>query len=930
MKQNISLSLFFPAYNEEANITASVKQAEAVLKDSVNDYEIIIVDDGSTDRTPEIADELAKKNPRVKVVHHSPNQGYGAAVWSGITRATKDYVFFTDADLQFDLKELPRLLAFVPEYKVVLGYRAKRQDPFMRLLNAKGWNVLNRLLFGLKVKDIDCAFKLFERKLIINLPIKSRGAMMSAELLIHLQRQGVPFKEVPVTHLPRIAGSPTGAKISVIRRAFKELLQTYRGDLGNVTQRQLVKFSIVGGFNTLLDLLIYFILTRNLDFFEHHLILAKIVSYGTGSVTGFLMNRQWTFRRKGRIQFHEVGRFYVTVVMAILINAVSLFVLLRLFNSHDLPAVVFATIITFMWNFTISKFWVFSQRTKKVPITIPRLDMIILAGIILIVAVGGVIWLQQDDYPPHWDMSQHLMNSYRYVDTLNEINHTTDFNTLAHKVYHFFIGKDTYYPPFMYWLSVPFVVGFRRTMDGAVYTNIVPLIVLVFSLYGIGKKLWNRQTGLLAALVIVSYPFIASQFHEFQLDMPLLAMTSLAFYCLLASERFRHSGWSFFFGVISGLAMLTKWPLPAFLIGPVLYELIGRIREIKRGSHDQATYNYHELGRNIGLGFLGFILTAGPWYEKHLGSLRHNLDANWQIGSAEGDPDPFTTRWFRFYIDGLIISHIRGLMLVPLLVGIYASFRNRITLHKNGILLTLLISSYVIMTIYNNKDYRFIEPVMIAVAVLSVFWISQLRTPMKQWITGLIVIVALFNYLSSSWGTMIFPFIPPKVAIPWPSIDGKAYELPIWRFAGYTAGPPRHVAWPQRSIIDRMVSDAQSSQMNLPIEVAMYYKDNISFNEENMRYYIYQANAPIELHRGQNVFRNCSNTNYILATSEQNVAEQVAHEFPYYPNFILDTEKPDKLDIKTRLNTPQCQLNLLFSDILPDGNTAYIWKVRPQ
>ncbi len=225
--KNLSISVFFPAYNEEKNITKTVELAHDVLARISQNYEIIIVNDGSKDATGTIANNLALKNARVRVVHHDKNLGYGAAVWSGIHSAKYDLVFFTDADLQFDLREIERLLVFIPEYRVVIGYRSPRRDPFMRLVNAWGWNSLVRLLFGLRVKDIDCAFKLFEKKLVADLPLKTRGATMSAELLIRLQRKGIAWKEVPVSHFPRSYGSPTGAKLSVICRAFRELFGLY-------------------------------------------------------------------------------------------------------------------------------------------------------------------------------------------------------------------------------------------------------------------------------------------------------------------------------------------------------------------------------------------------------------------------------------------------------------------------------------------------------------------------------------------------------------------------------------------------------------------------------------------------------------------------------------------------------------------------------
>jgi len=217
----------FPAYNEEANIKLAVLKAIEILETITDKFEILIVDDGSLDKTGQIIDALAREDNRIVVIHHAKNRGYGDALWTGINAAKNDWFFYTDADLQFDLNDIQKLIRFIPEYKAVIGYRSPRRDSFMRLLNAKGWNRLVRLLFGLKVRDIDCAFKIFERVMLTGLPLKTRGATMSAEVLIRLQRMGIAWKEVPVSHFPRLFGSPTGAKPAVIVRAFRELFNLY-------------------------------------------------------------------------------------------------------------------------------------------------------------------------------------------------------------------------------------------------------------------------------------------------------------------------------------------------------------------------------------------------------------------------------------------------------------------------------------------------------------------------------------------------------------------------------------------------------------------------------------------------------------------------------------------------------------------------------
>ena len=220
------ISVVLPAYNEEAVIAETVAHCVAVLSQLAPDYEIIVVDDGSRDGTGAIADTLAAQNPRVRVVHNRPNRGYGGALIAGFSAATKPLTFFMDADGQFDLRDLALLLPLREAgHRAVLGYRKHRQDAFPRLVNAWGWNVLVSLLFGLRVRDVDCAFKLYDTELVRACDVRSEGAMVNTELLVKLSKLGVPFVQAPVRHLPRKHGNATGAQLRVIVHAFGELLR---------------------------------------------------------------------------------------------------------------------------------------------------------------------------------------------------------------------------------------------------------------------------------------------------------------------------------------------------------------------------------------------------------------------------------------------------------------------------------------------------------------------------------------------------------------------------------------------------------------------------------------------------------------------------------------------------------------------------------
>ena len=220
-----SITIFFPCYNEEHNVERVTREAMDVAGRVSGDFEIIIVNDGSKDRTAEIADRLAKENPSVRVIHHDHNQGYGAALQTGFKNATKELVFYTDGDGQFKIEEITKLLPLIEKWDIVSGYRIRRQDPLLRKVNAFMWGVLVNALFKIKVTDVDSAFKLYRRKIFDEITLTSQGALIDTEILAKARAKGFTITEVGVNHFPRVAGEQTGAKLSVILKAFKELFE---------------------------------------------------------------------------------------------------------------------------------------------------------------------------------------------------------------------------------------------------------------------------------------------------------------------------------------------------------------------------------------------------------------------------------------------------------------------------------------------------------------------------------------------------------------------------------------------------------------------------------------------------------------------------------------------------------------------------------
>jgi glycosyltransferase involved in cell wall biosynthesis len=223
-----SLSVILPAFNEEANIRAVVEDAYRIIPKFAPIFEIIVVNDGSRDGTGSICEQLVRELPNLRLVHHSRNRGYGAALKSGIKLARCDVIFFTDSDGQFALQEVAMLMEQTDAYDIVAGYRIRRQDPRYRLFYAWGWNILVRLVLGIRIRDIDCAFKAFNRHVFDRIRIQSVGAMVNTEIFAQASMFGMTVKEVPVNHFPRRHGKPTGGKIKVIGKAFRELIRMRR------------------------------------------------------------------------------------------------------------------------------------------------------------------------------------------------------------------------------------------------------------------------------------------------------------------------------------------------------------------------------------------------------------------------------------------------------------------------------------------------------------------------------------------------------------------------------------------------------------------------------------------------------------------------------------------------------------------------------
>jgi dolichol-phosphate mannosyltransferase len=218
------LSLMMPAYNEEEILPVALDEAVKALDAQVRTWEIVIVDDGSTDRTPEILAEWVAREPRIRVVTNNPNRGYSQALIRGFHACDLDVIFYTDADAQFDLMEISRLYPLIAEADMVAGYRVGRQDPWFRLITSGVYNAIQGLVLGVRARDVNCAFKFFRREFFEKVNLSSDGFLIDAELYARADRAGLRWAQGPVTHRPRTEGETT-VKVGTIQETLRQLFK---------------------------------------------------------------------------------------------------------------------------------------------------------------------------------------------------------------------------------------------------------------------------------------------------------------------------------------------------------------------------------------------------------------------------------------------------------------------------------------------------------------------------------------------------------------------------------------------------------------------------------------------------------------------------------------------------------------------------------
>ncbi|MDD5529663.1 MAG: glycosyltransferase family 2 protein [bacterium] len=221
-----SLSIVMPAFNEEENIETVTESAIKILSTLTNKYEVLIVDDGSTDKTGVIARRLSAQNTHIRVIHHKQRLGVGNAIKSCLNGAKGDFIFFMPADGQQDTSEIKLFLRAIDKADIVIGCRSKRKDYLYRAILSKTWNFFVRLLFGLKIKDMNWT-KLFKKEVIQKICIQSTSAFIDAEILIKAKKKGFRFSEITTTHYPRLSGKTKCVNLITVSKGIKDAIRLW-------------------------------------------------------------------------------------------------------------------------------------------------------------------------------------------------------------------------------------------------------------------------------------------------------------------------------------------------------------------------------------------------------------------------------------------------------------------------------------------------------------------------------------------------------------------------------------------------------------------------------------------------------------------------------------------------------------------------------
>lgn len=464
---------------------------------------------------------------------------------------------------------------------------------------------------------------------------------------------------------------------------------------------------------------------------------------------------------------------------------------------------VYLLLIAIISNMIIKTMGDNLRRFPKIVKQHPRSDYVLLGALVLAIFTVDLIWRHIELRPPHWDMGRHLLNSLHYLDLFK--SHSLSI-----------LDAYYYYPPLVYWVAIPFQILFHPSIESAVASNIVFISTLVYATYELGKYLWGRRTGLLAAFLTLTTPMLVTQFKEFQIDGPLTAITALSLLFLLKSEKFTNHKYSLLFGASFGMGMFTKWTFPFIMAAPLALIIIQSAISLIKSRNGKILYNA------VAAAVITYAI-AGVWYVTNFWKLRIDLAQNsTAAGMLEGDPVIGTFASNIWHIINLTDNYLR-LATILFMVGLVYLCMRRKNFVRNIYPLLLVVGSILFFTMLRNKDARYIAPVMPAVAIICVYWFDQVRAKWRNVLGISVLVYGALVFWSISFGV---PFLPKNLAF-----QAGGQNMVLFDQRGYLIGAPTRENWHQEEVIEYVSTQSGG-------KVLRYYgKDTIYFNSWGLWYY---------------------------------------------------------------------------------------------
>jgi 4-amino-4-deoxy-L-arabinose transferase-like glycosyltransferase len=426
-----------------------------------------------------------------------------------------------------------------------------------------------------------------------------------------------------------------------------------------------------------------------------------------------------------------------------------------------------------------------------------------------------VLWATREERPPHWDMGHHLYNSLVY-----------EHLTLAHPLR--FLETYLYYPPAVYWVTDVFyaVLG-NDALWVAELSNVVFIAILVFSTYGLGSRLWSRRVGTLAAVFVVTTPMLVTAFKEYMLDAPLTAMVALALYLLVAGDRFASRGYSIALGAACGLGLLAKWTFLPVVALPIGVVAVGAVIAAVHEARPRRVLN-------VAWAVVVTVLIAVSWYGHNgitlLAAFRHY---NVPQGAGPGTSHVLSVSSAGWYLWNLVGNQLYLIPSLFLGAGIVFMFLRREQARQNLVPILTIAGTYVFLSLLRDKDERFGDPMLPAVAIIATSWLTFVGSRARAWLSGVIAVYGAVAFLSISFGTGLLPksVVVHTGASPFGGVT-------LFGQHGYIIGPPTSEDWHQQEVVSTIAAAP-------PPQRSFSYRgpDTIWFNAWGLHYYALRYGA---------------------------------------------------------------------------------------